>query len=210
MRMSGLSESEKALLLDFDGYGVADPDVVFIGQDEYVPGSYDGQRENIRIRCSTDAFRPPLGDAREALFAVVANVGRERVPTWEIMSALLARLNGTTEDEEQKWLGRRSQQCKRKTWLTDVWPLPCPYKGTWKDSYIREYFGDRYRRRTDFFRDTARLKRIAVRLRKQRPGLVITYGRVAERAMLSELSSEICLVEHDSSGLWSTYRLFEA
>lgn len=145
------SEEERARLLSFEGYGVDEPDIVFVGIEEYCDADPRLQRENIRRRCTANAYRGVRVDKDEALRCLEGVVRTTTVPVWNMSAKLVASLTGRPWETELAALGARPAHHRPSTLLTEVYPLPRP--GTdhpWKGSYLEEWFAGEFRSRSDY------------------------------------------------------------
>lgn len=85
-------EAQRKKLLGFEGYGPDDPDVVFVGLEEYCDPEADRQRDNIWIRCTDPAFAGPRADKNDACVALGPVAKTSNVPVGDVMAGIMAAL----------------------------------------------------------------------------------------------------------------------
>ncbi len=173
--------ADRQRLLSFEGYGVDNPDIIFVGLEEYCTPDYDGQRDGIWIRCTSQIFAAKRIDKNQARSAL-AGVGRQGVPVWDVIAAILSALTGRPCHEEWDALGTRPASEKLSTWLTELRPLPRPGVKAFKTTYIPEWFKQDYPTKADFRRKSVDISgpRIQAALSgSPAPQYAFFYGRPA-------------------------------
>lgn len=138
-------DTQKKRLLDFEGYGPDTADVIFVGLEEYCSGDADEQRDSIWIRCTNHEFEAERADKNRAL-AALSGLVKTNVPVWDVMAGIVSGLTKRPCYLERHDLGTRpaAAGAPLSTWLTNLRPLPRPGSSKYADTYIPEWFGDRF------------------------------------------------------------------
>lgn len=188
------SDEQKARLLDFEGYGSDDPDVVFVGLEDLTDGGIDEQREDIWIRCTQSIFAVPRTDRVGATRALNDLVKPPTVRNWDVIAAIMSGLSKRPVKEDRAAIGTRPPLVQPSTWLTNVYPLPRPSWGSFQDSYVAEWF--RFRSKAEYERHGGAISgaRLLRTIRGERPPRYIFFhglptGRWAQRELKDELVS---------------------
>ena len=146
----GTSPEEKHRLLDFEGYGPDEPDVIFVGLEEYCDPDPERQRDAIFIRCNHPAFNSKRVDKNRATRALTSDGQIPHVPVWRVMAKIMSSLAALKTENEYLALGTRPPLSSISSWLTDLRPLPRPNSNVFRGSYIDEWFG--FRNQDDYKR----------------------------------------------------------
>lgn len=166
-------------LLEFEGYGGADPQVFFIGLGE----NSGDDAENLRRRLLF-APRTDLRRAHDLLFGPDWwERGSRKVPVWQVASQVRTALAlGSTEGSayEAEWRRIRDALLGRDapgadTLLTELLPVPTSRNRTWPPGY-RELLG--YETYDDYRADQMPRRKEMLRglLARHKPGYVFCYG----------------------------------
>lgn len=164
----------------FEGYGVDNPRVVFIGMEE----ASDDSLENLRRRLSF-ARRMDLREAHDQLFGPDWwERGVRHVPVWRTSAQLRAALDGLAVTDpafDRAWRQVRDNTLGRRwpgadTLLTELLPVPTNRHGTWPEGYsellgyssLEEYRRDQLPRRRKLLHEL---------FRSHPPEVVFCYGR---------------------------------
>ncbi len=174
------SRENKRRLLEFEGYGADDPDIVFVGLEEYCDGDLEKQRENIWRRTTSPSYQGRRVDKDRSLAALGGTVKTD-VPVWDMMASIVAGLTLRTFDEERAALGSRPARHLPSTWLTELRPLPRPTVSAWKGTYLPLWFSDVFPRRADFDNQLGSHAVTAALRRVPAPLVVFFYGLPAGR-----------------------------
>lgn len=119
------------------------PNVLFLGLEEYCnPGSKE-QREGIWKRCTEPEFAEERADKNRATAVLDSSLRFESVPVWRVMSEIVAGLSGRSPEAELHALGTRPSEGPISTLLTELRPLPRPGTGSYRGTYIEEWFSFR-------------------------------------------------------------------
>lgn len=169
-------------MLAFEGYGVDEPDIVFVGLEEYCSPDPDDQRENVWLRCTDPLFESPRVDKNGAC-RVLGRVTRiEGVGTWNMMARILSALTGDSESHELDALGSRPARGKRSTLVTELRPLPRPSTKDFRSTYIPEWFPFSSKGEYERGAESRASARLMEALRKgSPPGYAFFYGLPASR-----------------------------
>lgn len=184
LRPSGWSPSkeEREKLLSFDGYGVDNPDIIFVGLEEYCDSDHNKQRDNIWLRCTNPLFDNSKIDKNKVCDILSPTVKTTNVKTWEMMATIISYLTGRSVNQELHDLGTNPSMSPISTLLTELRGLPRPGTNAFKGTYIQEWFGQEFLTKRSFdnntFRFTERLKR-AIQNSIKPPQRIFFYGKDA-------------------------------